>query len=378
MPRKKLIWSGWNTPVSHEIAQSWQEIDKLPFDGITIDVAVDPAKPVRGDNTTGNRLAWNVFGPKPLKIEDFKAQIADLKSARWKNISSLFLTSAAASYGQDHELTWFDEERWATINNNWRTIATIAKEGQCKGILFDPEHYDYGHVGAELFNYEGHRAKRVDKSFAEYRAMANRRGREMMEAIKDIYPDMTMLCFFAYDLALYDDKHENKTPETGRYSLLSAFLDGMLEGSDPRTKWTDSWEFAYGYKQRSQFLEGYHSVRQKAMQYSNVPDLYASKMRAGFGLMLDYNYSTKWSVDDISRNHFSPAEWKNTVQQALEISDEYVIAYTQAPNFMTREKLPDAYWQATAEGRQAAQQNPAPPVFNAAVEWKEEPATIAE
>lgn len=370
-PRKKLIWYGWNMPLSYEIPKLWPEIDKLPLDGLVIDVPVDPSKPARGNNTTGNRLGWSIFDPTPLKIENFKNQIADLKTAKWKNISAPFLTSAAASFGQDKELSWFDDARWATITNNWRTLATIAREGGCRGIMFDPEHYDYASVGAELFNYEGHRAKRANKSFAEYQAKVRQRGRQLMEAVQDVYPDMTMLCFYAYDLALYDDQNQRKKPEDGRYSLLSSFLDGMLEGSHPRTKWTDSWEFAYGYKQRTQFLEAYHSVRQKAMYYSKVPELYAAKMRAGFGLMMDYNYIDKWSTDDIARNHFSPSEWQNAVRQALDISDEYVIVYTQGPNFLNNDKLPAAYLQATIKGRQLAQESLVPPLFSVPVEWQE-------
>jgi hypothetical protein len=350
-PKKKLIWHGWGAPSARDVREHWRELDKLPLDGFSVVLPVDPNKPVTGDGSSQNRLGWNVFGAKPLHIENFRTSIDDLKSAQWKNISAIFLPVASSSQGQDQGLSWFDDARWKTINDNWRVLFTIAKESGCKGILFDPEHYDYK---PELFNYQHHFEVRDKRSFEEYSAVAKRRGRELMQSVKDVYPDATMFCIFAYDLALYDAQ-QGKTGAAGRYALLPSFLDGMLEGADPRTKWLDGWEFAYGYKQRAQFLEAYHSIHSKAAQYAGDRDLYAEKMRAGFGLMLDYNSNRKWSADDISHNHFSPADWKNAVEQALRVSDEYVWIYTQAPNFFPRQNLPESYLQATAEGRAAAQ-----------------------
>jgi hypothetical protein len=353
-PTKKLIWHGWGIPSANDVRGNWREFDKMPLDGFSVVIPIDPTKPVTGDGSSGNRLSWNVFGDKAFKIEQFRASIDDLKAAQWKNINAIFLPVSPSSYAQDQNLSWFDDARWKTINNNWQVLFTIAKQSGCKGVLFDPEAYDYSHLGAELFSYQDHRAKRANKPFEEYSRVARRRGRELMQSVKEIYPDAAMFCIFAYDLALYDAQL-GKTGENGRYALLPSFLDGMLEGADSRTQWLDGWEFAYGYKTRAQFLEGYHSVRNKSAQYSGVPDLYAAKMRAGFGLMMDYNSWQKWSATDISHNHFSPTEWKNSVEQALRVSDEYVWIYTHAPNFITKENLPDAYLQATKDGRAAAQ-----------------------
>ena len=372
-PEKKLIWHGWGTPSAQDIRDNWREFDKLPFDGFSVVVPVDSSKPVTGDGSSQNRLGWNIFKNTPLKIEQFRPAIADIKTAQWKHINSLFLPVATSSFGQDENLNWFDDARWKTINNNWQVLFTIAKDAGMKGILFDPEHYDYSNVGAELFSYQDHRAKRADKSFAEYNVIAKRRGRELMQSVSTIYPDATMFCIYAYDLALYDAQL-GKTGANGRYALLPAFLDGMLEGANPRTQWTDGWEFAYGYKQRAQFLEGYHSVRNKAAQFAGNPDLYAQKMRAGFGLMMDYNSNKNWSATDITHNHFSPAEWKNSVEQALRVSDEYVWIYTQAPTFYPRRDMPDAYFQATVDGR-AASLKPEPVYLNAPIDNKKTATT---
>ena len=52
----------------------------------------------------------------------------------------------------------------------------IAREGGCKGILFDIEQYTF-----QLFNYRKQRDA-ATKSWDEYAAQVRKRGREVMEA----------------------------------------------------------------------------------------------------------------------------------------------------------------------------------------------------
>lgn len=124
------------------------------------------------------------------------------------------------------------------------------------------------------------------------------------------------------------------------------------ETSDVRTKWVDLWEVGYHYKQRSEFLGGYHYILNKLPTLSAVPDIYRARMRVGFGLWPDLQ--SRWDIKDYSRNHFSPSELRQSVQTALELSDEYVWVYNeQKLSFFPRSNLPDDYLDAIKTARAA-------------------------
>ncbi|MFA0758880.1 MAG: hypothetical protein PVTTEEND_001606 [Candidatus Fervidibacter sp.] len=345
--RKKLIYYGWGIRDTMFVREHWSEMEKMPFDGVGIAVAIDRKAWQQGETHTGNMLAWNLFGPKAFKLDDFRPAIADLKAAKWQRFTDNFLPACICSSGQDFGFHWFDETRWKIILNNWRLLVTLAKEGGCKGIILDPEHY-----GAYFFHYPSMR-ERLNKPFAEYQAKVRERGRELMEVTRAIFPDITILMFWAHSYLTIHPTERKKPPEQNAYGLLPAFVDGMMEAADERAQFVDLCEFAYPYKRRDQFLEAYHSIVNKAMPFSFLPELYRRRIRVGFGLWLDYGGEKRWDVRDFSRNHFSPDEFRQSLQWALEISDGYVWIYSHKPRFFPPSDLPDAYLQAIKEARRA-------------------------
>jgi hypothetical protein len=231
-------------------------------------------------------------------------------------------------------------------------LVTIAKEGGCKGIILDPEHY-----GAYFFHYPSMR-ERLDKPFAEYQAKVRERGRELMKVTRAIFPDITILMFWAHSYLPIHPTERQKPLEQNAYGLLPAFVDGMMEAADERAQFVDLCEFAYGYKRREQFLEAYHSIVHKAMRFSLLPELYRRRIRVGFGLWLDNGNAgamqgKRWDVRDFSKNYFSPDEFRQSLQWALEISDGYVWIYSHQPRFFPPSDLPDAYLQAIKEARRS-------------------------
>jgi hypothetical protein len=348
--RKKLIYYGWGIRDTMFVREHWAEMEQMPFDGVGIAVAIDRKAWQQGKTDTGNMLAWNLFGPKPLKLDELRPAIADLKAAKWQRFTDNFLPACICSSGQDFGFHWFDDARWKTILNNWRLLVTIAKEGGCKGIILDPEHYL-----AYFFHYPSMR-ERLDKSFAEYQAKVRERGRELMKVTRAIFPDITILMFWAHSYLPIHPTERQKPLEQNAYGLLPAFVDGMMEAADERAQFVDLCEFAYGYKRREQFLEAYHSIVHKAMRFSLLPELYRRRIRVGFGLWLDNGNAgamqgKRWDVRDFSRNYFSPDEFRQSLQWALEISDGYVWIYSHQPRFFPPSDLPDAYLQAIKEAR---------------------------
>ena len=341
--RKRVIYYGWGVRDTMFVRKHWREMERMPFDGTGIVVAIDRKAWLEGDTSTGNRLNWHIFGPKAFKLGDFREAIFDLKAARWRRFTENFIPASICSKGQDFGFDWFDEERWRVVLNNWKILVTIAKEGRCRGVIVDPEHY-----GAHFFNYAEMR-KRAPKSFPEYAAKVRERGRQLMEETRCIFPGMVLLFLFGPSVvALWP-----KPLEKHAYGLLPAFIDGMLLGSDEGTIIVDGCEVSYGFKERRQFLEVYHAVLGKALRFTSVPRLYRAKVRVGFGLWLDCRWSRKgWDIRDFGKNFFTPEEFERSLRTALEISDGYVWIYSQTPRFFPVEKLPKPYLDALRRARE--------------------------
>ncbi len=348
LPRKKLIYYGWGIRDTMYVREHWREMEQMPFDGIGITVAINRQAWQKGKTDTGNQLAWNLFGPKAFHLDDFRPAIDDLKNAQWRKFTDNFLPACICSQGQDFGFNWFDGKRWQTIVNNWRVLVAIAKEGGCRGIILDPEHY-----GAYFFHYPSMR-ERVDKPFAEYVERVRRCGQELMEVTRAIFPDITILMFWGHSYLPMHPTERKKSPEQNAYGLLPAFVDGLMEAADERAKFGDLCEFAYGFKERHQFLEAYHTIVNKAAPFSFFPERYRRRIRVGFGLWLDYNSVRQpWDISDFRKNYFSPDEFQRSLQTALELSDEYVWIYSQQPRFFPPSNLPEAYLKAIKEARKA-------------------------
>src|SRR5947209_14495110 len=122
---KKLIEWGWDEPDTKFMLQNVEKMEQFPFDGL-----VFHATSGKGDN-----LAWEVWGSKKFAPDDFKQAIDDLKATKFNRFTDRFLRVNVAPGNID----WFDDGAWAKIANNSAVAARVAKEGRCKGFMFDTE-----------------------------------------------------------------------------------------------------------------------------------------------------------------------------------------------------------------------------------------------
>lgn len=335
---KKLIYYGWGVRDTQYVRDHWQEMEAMPFDGTGITIAIDRSKPTTGDGVTGNLLGWQVMGRRSFQVEEFREAITDLRVAKWRRFTDNFLPIALSASGSAADVTWFDDNRWSTIANNFGVLARIAKEAGLKGLILDPEDYQ-----AALFSYTVQRQK-VDRLFAAYQEVARRRGRQVMTAIAAHQPKAVLLTLFGYTLP-FSEFRGGKHLEDAEYGLLAAFYDGLLEAMPDGALLIDGYEYAYTFKERRQFLEAYRRIHQDALQLSAVPEAYQQKVKAGFGLMLDYGNRPDYRT---------PEALRQAVALALEISDGYVWLYSQGPQFFPPSRIDPSYIEALAAARQAA------------------------
>ena len=339
VPERKIIYHGWNSPSTSYIREHWEEMEKMPFDGVGIRVAIDRSKPTEGDGATGNLLGWQTFGPVRFSTERFADAVADLQSPRWTRFTDNFLPVAIATRDQDHGLTWFDDARWATIEANWRVLIQVARDGKCRGIFLDPEHYDYE---CELFSYEHHNAQRTRATFAEYTAKSRERGRQLGTAMREIFPQIVVGLHYSYSLA---------AREKERYSLLPAFLDGMLAGTAPDASFVDLWEYGHGYVDAEDCDKAIVAIKKPTL--TSEPELFRQMVHVGSSLRIDFAPRGKpWSPLTPEQNFFSPKRFGESLKRALRMSERYVWIYSaEPPRFFPPANLPVEYLAAMEDAR---------------------------
>jgi hypothetical protein len=322
-PAKKLIEFGWDEPDTAFMRAHVAEMEQTPFDGVVFHF--------KGD------LAWQSWGTRKFEEKDIKAGVDDLKATPFKKLSHNFLrvnTSPA-------KIDWFDDH--SAVVHNVALAARAAREGGCAGILFDTEQYD-----GQLFDYGKQRDAKT-KSWDQYAAQVRLRGREVMEAFQEGYPDVTIFLTFGYSLPRQEAGGDRAKLEKAHYGLLAPFLDGMVDAAKGKTRIVDGYELSYGYKDVSRFAPAYEAMKTGVLPIVGAEaDRYHQVFSFGFGVWMDQNWRKfGWNESDFSKNYYTPEAFEKTVATALRTSDEYVWIYTETPRWWSKAgkavKLPAAY-----------------------------------
>jgi hypothetical protein len=327
---KKLIEWGWDEPDTSFLRANIERMERLPFDGLVFHAASDK----------GGSLTWEMWGGREFTRGEFRQALDDLRATKFRRLTDRFLRVNVTPGTVD----WFDDKAWATVLHNASVAARLARQGGCKGFLFDVEQYQ-----GQLF--DGRRQKHRDaKTFAEYQRQVRRRGEEWVRAVNKEFPDVTLLLTFGYAAA--QPRGQAKDRSQAPYGLLADFLDGVLGACTRETTVVDAWEPSYPYKEPRQFEQAYETIKKKALDWTAEPAKYRGQVRAGFGLWMDYDWRRKgWGATDFAKNHFRPDEFERAVSAALRVSDRYVWVYTEQPRWWTGEKLPLPYVEALARAR---------------------------
>ena len=335
-PQTKLIEFGWDEPDTAFMRQHIAEMEKTPFDGTVFDMNFKAA-----DGSMQNYV-WQCWSARAFKESEFAQAIDDLRNTPLKKFTHNFLRFNTSPGNID----WFDDAGYAAIVNNARLAAKIAHDGKAAGILFDDEHYN-----EPLFNYAKARDAKT-KSFEDYAAKARQRGREVMNAFQEGFPDLHIILTFGHTLP-----HAQAGPDRAKlaqadYGLLAPFLDGMFDAAKGRAKIVDGFEMSYGYKTPAEFDAIKPLIERSVMKIVGNPEQYRKFGSLGFGLWMDNDWRNKaWDEKDFSRNHFTPEQFESSVRKALATADDYVWIYTETPRWWAApdgkpQKLPAAYHQA--------------------------------
>jgi hypothetical protein len=318
--RKKLIATGWDHADSERLLKHHEEMEKRPFDGVVVHV--------RGHVDEKRRLPLHwMFLKDAWQRKWFEPCVANLRRCKFRRFTDNFILVGANPGKED----WFDDAGWREIVEHWRIAAWVAKASGFKGIVFDPEPYAPPHA---QFRYAA-QPQRDKHSFNEYCLQARRRGREVMQAIVEQYPDLTLMCYFMniVGAGATGSADPRRALEPMTYGLYPAFIDGWLDATPPGVTFVDGCELAYRYNSAAEYLEAGTGIKGACQELVSPENRakYRAQVQVGFGVYLDAYWNPKdskwggWYVDGLGGPRVK--RLRINVQTALRVADEYVWVY---------------------------------------------------
>ena len=275
--RKKLIEFGWDEPDTAVLRKHVATMEKnTPFDGCVSHVAWAGEAGQRGNFT------WEGWSARAFTEAELAQSLADLKATPFTRMRHNFLRFNVTPGDVD----WFDDVAFAPVLNNAKLAAKLAHDGGgCDGVLFDIEQYNN-----KLFRYPDQKHA-ATKSWDDYAAQVRKRGREVMDAFQQGYPDGVVMLTFAYSLPHAQAGGNPAKLARVDYGLLAPLLDGMVDATAGEAKLVDGFELAYGYREPGQFRQAYQTMKSGVLPMVNADHAKYRKVTSfSFGVWLDFNW----------------------------------------------------------------------------------------
>ena len=346
--KKLLLGQAWadRTP---DVILTHIDLLKQTYDGVFVELYgqghVDP----RGAVASSRRICQKDF---EFQYDWFKAEIPKLRQLASLGLQHSFI-STALRYG---DLDWFNDEHWRIACSNYGLMARIAKEGGLVGIEFDGEMY-----ADKLFNYQ----PACGKSRHEVWLKARERGRQWITEVQRNYQGITVFSLFLHTLN-YETLGGADDNAYAQGNLFVPFLNGILDGIAPETKFIEGNEF-YTYKASDKRHFDYALHRERELFNAQILPENRSKAKAQIAyapaIYMDaffYEqknasayYKAVYDVMSPGLEWNDPARMKAVYEnfpEALRRSDEYVWVYQERcrywdpqPKYLDNTLLQDAF-----------------------------------
>jgi hypothetical protein len=275
-------------------------IETLPFDGFTVNI---PA-------------SWSVMEPGARLAygEVFDHWLAPLQG-RFRRVGRNFVLAVVRKAADP-----FDDD-WSAVVANWRVLARAARAAGLAGILFDNEPY---------FERLWIWPRDTDRGYplAAYQQRYRERGRELMAALRDVWPDIQLIVLHGPYLSeprTPDDITLDQAAPDAR-DLSGHFFVGLLQGSGRGARVVDGGE-VYQYRTAQDFARSYlwrkremPRLRAGALIPPELRPLWAERVSVGFGL-----YDIAWRPG----YPMAPPILGQALAHALARADDYVWLFTE-------------------------------------------------
>ncbi len=238
-----MIEYGWDVPTPKFFRQHIKEMEQRPFDGVIIKLNV------------GKEVFRKTAYPNAAFTQDQK----DLAATKSSRLTDNF---AIVWSGMEEGWDWFNDADWASAAKNIQNFAKTAKAGRFRGIAFDPEPYSH-----TPWKYN-EQSQQKNKTFQEYQAQVRKRGAQFMKLLQSTQPDTQVLTLglLSWMKALVvepiDPPILQQQLANHDYGLWPAFINGMLDTTQPSSTIIDGNEGAYFFY-RAAWFEGMHNLIRK-------------------------------------------------------------------------------------------------------------------
>ncbi len=349
----KLIEFGWDMPDVPFLVKHIDRLEKLPFDGVVIDLGRRNTWSGAKERKIG--FAWRFWQKAPISPDLRKRINEDVKLLKQVK-KGVFRNSFVQVNAHPGGIDWFDDSAMKNIIENWKLIARAVKQIGVKGIFFDIEWYAKRKgPGYRFCIWKYSTMPNASKyTYQQYKTKVYERAKEIIKAIKTECPKMTIMFTFGNELVVGTSDLPND-----RYGLLPAFIDGFLVGCGDGITIVDGYEHAYGFREPGQFEKARKLTLVDCAKMSRFPRLYRKKMHIGYGLFIDRLGNAEWftSPEDFIRNVYTPDELAYVVQSGLKYGD-YVWIYTQKINWWTGSNCPKEYIEALRKAKEGKAKRP--------------------
>jgi hypothetical protein len=350
---KLILQYGFDVPTTNFVRANIADMEKVPFDGITI----------------SDGLGWRAWSRNKLAETDIAKTVENLKATRFKKFKHNLIPLITYFPDDQSIVDWFEPE-WSNIAYNAALIARSAKQGKCAGIVFDAEQYG----NYKMWNYEGALKSRP---FEEVSAKVKERGREFIRAINKEFRNPVILVLWAYELPIVYPGGPGELPA---YPLLMSFLDGIIDAATPGTVLVDGYEYAYGYISQKAFMAGRKMIKDTARnKISSVPEAFDKHVQYGCPVYPDMWSSQilSYDIDNPENNLFTPEYFRTALYNAMTASDKYVWVYNEHLRWFSSDpRMPANAPKPYIDAIDLARKGPAPGDHPDKITWPEVKLTL--
>ena len=227
----------------------------------------------------------------------------------------------------DTRLDWDDDKAWANYAENMAVAAWLAKEGNMKGLMLDPEEY----ANAKQYNHTP-----ADPPFVESAKLARRRGREVFSRVFKEYPDAVVFTLWYFGRFRHYPEGVNRTNPVAyaedRGELLHHFYNGILDAMPPGARIIDGCEHYSLSATKYQYLFNANSILTAVMPFVAPENRvkYRSQVQVSNTHFLDMfvqnaNPKSHWYHGPVNGSRLE--HLRLNFEQSFLTADEYVWIY---------------------------------------------------
>ena len=250
---KALVHFGWSSPSAALLRDRPEAFADVPFDGVAFHLGTGRWLEAIAQTGVYDQPLL-AFADRPWTAAEIG--LGTLGGIAWPGIAQSYVIQHGQSFAT---LDWFDDAHWAVVADNARLVSQAVAETGARGVLFDPEYYDYASYNPWRYfpwAYPNH-------TFAQVEAQARLRGAEYVQALQSARPEMDVLALWWMSV-VHAQAEANGSLEGSGYELMRGFLNGMLDGAAPGLTLVDGNEDTYYVDESRLVTRSYDDARYRA------------------------------------------------------------------------------------------------------------------